>query len=116
MGQMWDLVQEWVDEQHRLAPSSRQVAMALGISQSTFSGWRDGLKDVPKRRTLWALHHLTHIPYRRIMDAAIEDAGLYDERLAKEAWLRWKASKGQGLLDDEPEAADQSGDALQEST
>lgn len=109
MGQLWDLVQEWIDEQHRIAPSNRQVAIALGVSQSTFKGWREGLTDIPKRRTLWALHELTSIPYRRLVDAAIEDAGLYDEEMAKDSWLRWKARQAERLLAKESEPV--SGDA-----
>lgn len=109
MGQLWDLVQGWIDEQHRFPPSDRQVARGLGVSQSTLSGWRDGMTEVPRRRTLWAIHHLTAIPYRRIVDAAIEDAGLYDEKQAEDSWTRWKVSKGERLLSDE------SGDALEQA-
>lgn len=84
VGKLWDLVEEWRADM-QFPPSPRQIALAIGVVPSTFSGWRDGLSELPKRHNLWELHVLTNIPFEQLMEAAIEDAGLFDRDTAKKA-------------------------------
>lgn len=92
MGKLWDLVEEWRDGM-QFPPSHRKIALSIGVVPSTFKGWRDGLSELPKRHNLWELHVLTNIPFERLMQAAIEDAGLFDPDVAKKAAIDHRKGK-----------------------
>lgn len=81
---LWNIVEEWRDSLE-FPPSYRQIALRLGVSQSTFETWKtEGAgREMPKRRNLLAISRLTGVPYRRVVDAAIEDVRLYDEAAAE---------------------------------
>lgn len=81
MGKLWNIIEEWRDGL-AFPPSYRQIALRLGVSQSAFDTWKDPTK-LPKPRNLLAISQLTGAPYRRVVDAAVEDTGLYDEKVAE---------------------------------
>lgn len=80
-GKLWALVEEWRDAME-FPPSYRQIAIRMGVSQSTFETWKNPT-EIPKRRNLLAISRLTGVPYRRVVDAAVEDTKLYDESAAE---------------------------------
>lgn len=94
MGKLWTLYQEWRDGME-FPPSHRQIAARIGISSSTIAGWRDGLAELPKRSTIWRLHEVTNIPFEALMQAAIEDAQLFDPKVAEQAALERASRKGE---------------------
>lgn len=91
MGKLWDLVEDWRTGM-QYPPSDRQIAIDIGVAPTTFSGWRDGLTELPKRHNLWELHRVTNIPFEAIMQAAIDDARLFDPEQAKLASMRRKGT------------------------
>ena len=81
MGKLWNIVEDWRDGMD-FPPSYRQIAMRLGVSQSAFDAWKNPV-ELPKKRSLLAISRLTDVPYRRVVDAAVEDTKLYDEASAE---------------------------------
>lgn len=88
---LWQIVQDWYDNQ-QVSPSWAKVADALGVSQSTFDTWK-APTEMPRRRTLWAIHELTRVPFKSVVDAAIESVNLYDAERAKAANLAHRKGK-----------------------
>lgn len=86
MGKLWDIVEDWRDGM-AYPPSYRKIAIALGVSQSSFETWK-APTEMPKIYNLLAISRLTAVPYRRVVDAAVEDTRLYDEAAAEEAAAR----------------------------
>lgn len=80
---LWRIMQDWFDSQP-VKPSWAAVAETLGVSQSTFETWKHPT-EMPRRRTLWAIHELTRAPFKTVVDAAIESVDLYDPKRAEAA-------------------------------
>lgn len=78
MGKLYDLIQEHIDAQ--VYPvSERQVAKALGVTQTTLKNWREPKRLIDKEHLL-AISRLTRNPYARVLDALLEDIGYRDEK------------------------------------
>jgi transcriptional regulator with XRE-family HTH domain len=78
MGQLWDLVQAYID---RHGTSERQLAKRLGYSSSgVFSNWRDP-RQLPSAQALARFAGLSGTPYQRVLDAVLTDAGYLPEPL-----------------------------------
>lgn len=88
---LWAILQNWYDRQP-VEPSWRKVAKKLGVVQSTFDTWR-APTEMPRRRNLWAIHDLTGVPYKTVVDAAVEAVGLYDPARAERAARDHEARK-----------------------
>jgi transcriptional regulator with XRE-family HTH domain len=71
VGRLWDLIEQHRDAQH-YPPSYRQLAIKLGVSQSTFETWK-APKALPTRESLEAISKLVGISYQTVLDAALED-------------------------------------------
>ena len=82
---LWKIIQDWHDR-HQAKPSWAKVAEALGVSQSTFDSWKKP-EEMPRRRTLWVIHQLTGVPFKTVVDAAIESADLYNPKRAEASHL-----------------------------
>lgn len=92
---LWTIVQDWFDKQ-QVKPSWAKVAEAMGVSQSTFDTWKNPA-EMPRRRNLWAIHELTRVPFKTVVDAAIESAEMYNAeraRVAQEAHRLKKERSG----------------------
>lgn len=98
MGKLWSLIQEWRDGM-QYPPSNRQIALDIGVAPTTFSGWRDGLSELPKRHNVWELHRVTNIPFDSLMQAAIDDANLLDPERARAASAARKKSAGAEVIE-----------------
>jgi len=57
-------------------PSGRQLARDVGVSASALSGWRRG-EHLPTPDHLRRLAKVIRTPYRRVMAAALIDAGYF---------------------------------------
>lgn len=86
MGKLWNILEEWRDGM-AYPPSYRKIARDLHVSQSAFDTWK-APTEIPKTYNLLAISRLTGVPYRRVVDAVVEDTRLYDEQLAEKAWRR----------------------------
>jgi hypothetical protein len=76
MGQLWALVQAYID---RHGTSERQLAKRLGYSSSgVFSNWRQP-RQLPSAQALARFASLSGTPYQRVLDAALTDAGYLPE-------------------------------------
>ena len=81
MGKLWNIIEEWRDGLE-FPPSYRQIAVKLEVSQSSFPSWEHPVK-LPERRNLLAVAILTGRSYRVVVEAAIDDVGLFDEKAAE---------------------------------
>jgi len=76
MGQLWDLVQAYID---RHGTSERQLAKRRGYSSSgVFNNWREP-KQLPSAQALARFAGLSGTPYQRVLDAVLADAGYLPE-------------------------------------
>lgn len=76
MGQLWPLVQAYID---RHGTSERQLAKRLGYSSSSsFDNWRNP-KSIPGAIYLARFAGLSGTPYQRVLDAVLVDAGYLPE-------------------------------------
>lgn len=91
MGKLWDIIENWRDGM-AYPPSYRKIAKDLSVSQSTFEGWKNPV-EMPKPHNLLAISNLTSVGYRRVVEAAADDTGLYDEKVAEEASKRHAARR-----------------------
>lgn len=91
MGKLWDIIEDWRDGM-AYPPSYRKIAKDLNVSQSTFETWKSPV-EMPKPHNLLAISNLTRVNYRRVVEAAAEDTGLYDEKVAEEYSKRHAARK-----------------------
>ena len=71
MGHLSDIVQTHMDAQpYRV--SERQVAQALGVTQTTLKNWRAPKRLICQGAPL-AISRVTHVPYSRVLDALLTD-------------------------------------------
>lgn len=77
MGKLYDLIQAHIDAQP-YGVSERQVAKAIGVTQTTLSNWREPKKLIEKKH-LAAISRVTGVPYLRVLDALLEDIGYLRE-------------------------------------
>jgi hypothetical protein len=93
MGRLWEIVETWrdgIDED--LRPSYRQIATAMRVAQSTFDGWSNTpLAEMPKRRNLYAISKVTDTPFHLVVQAAIDDADLFNVTPARDAFNKHAA-------------------------
>jgi hypothetical protein len=76
MGQLWDLVQAYLD---RHGTSERALARRLGYASSgVFTNWREP-KQPPSAQALARFASLSGTPYQRVLDAVLTDAGYLPE-------------------------------------
>lgn len=78
MGRLYDLIQAHIDAQP-YGVSERQVALKIGVTQTTLSNWREPKKLIGKEH-LKAISRVTGVPYARVLDALLEDIGYLHER------------------------------------
>lgn len=86
MGRFYDLIQQHIDEQ-RYPVTERQVAIQLGVSQTTLKNWRTPKKLIAKQHVV-DVAALAGVRYERARDALLEDIGYLtenDERSRKHA-------------------------------
>lgn len=74
MGRLFDLIEEHRDMHRPYAPSYKQIAERVGVSRQTLLNWRDPT-NLPTRDHLDRLAEATGVPYLRVLDAALHDAG-----------------------------------------
>lgn len=89
MGQLFDLIEEHRDKLRPYAPSYSKIAEHIGVSRQTLLNWREPA-SLPTRRHLERLGEVTGVPYLRVLDAALADAGYLPE------------SKRRGASDQDP--------------
>lgn len=73
MGAIGQLIQEHKDSQ-AYTPSSAAIAAAVGVSRSAIGEWIAGV-SMPKPDHLRRLSTVIGVPYLRVLDAALTDAG-----------------------------------------
>lgn len=73
MGQLYGLIQAHIDAQP-YPVSERQIAIKLGVTQTTLKNWRTPAK-LPAKKHLVAISELTGVPYQRVLDALLTDIG-----------------------------------------
>lgn len=78
MTRLWKL---WMDYRDRIPypPSERRFARDLGMSQTAFNNWQHGISRLPDRFNLARFARLISMPYERVLDAALHDAGYLPE-------------------------------------
>lgn len=91
MGKLWNIVEDWRDGM-AYPPSERQIARSLHASPSALKTWRNPEK-MPEPRSLAAIAEVTATPFHRVVQAAIDDVGLFDEKAAVEAWEKYKLKR-----------------------
>lgn len=72
-GHLWVIIQTHIDAQPYHV-SHRQIARAIGVSSSSLSNWKYAT-GLPSVENLHAIAEVTGAPYRRVLDAALIDAG-----------------------------------------
>lgn len=77
MGMLWDLIDGYRDRQE-WPPSYRQIAGKIGVSPTALMNWRT-ISRLPESEHLRALSDLIGVPYSRVLDAALGDAGYYEQ-------------------------------------
>jgi len=77
MGKLYDLIQAHIDAQP-YEVSERQVARAIGVTQTTLSNWREPKRLIAKEHLL-AISRVTGVPYLRVLDALLDDIGYLTE-------------------------------------
>lgn len=85
---LWRIVEDWRNGQP-IPPTWAQVAKRLGVSQSTFDTWK-APAEMPQRRNLWVIHELTRVPFKSVVDAAIESVDLYSPERARDAARKYR--------------------------
>ena len=77
MGRLYDIIQTHIDAQQHGA-SIRKVALAIGVSPTTVSNWRN-ITELPSRENLEAIARVTGVTYAAVFRAASIDAGYITE-------------------------------------
>lgn len=72
-GHLWAVIQEWIDD-HHYAPTQRQLAKRIGVSHGSITEWKYA-RSFPGPRALERLAAEMRVPYERVLDAALKDAG-----------------------------------------
>lgn len=100
MGNLWDLVQSYLDRQ-TFRVSERQLASKLGYaSSSTFDNWREP-KSLPAAQALARFAVLSEMPYQRVLDAALSDVGyLPQPAVTDEPLTRGRLNRDGKSIDD----------------
>lgn len=80
MGRLYDIIQKHIDDQ-AYPTSVRQVALALGVSPTTVSNWRN-ITELPTIQNLEAVARVTGVRYEDVFYAAAFDAGYIVEDIA----------------------------------
>lgn len=65
-------------------PSLAQIAAATGVSRQLMSKWVAGTAGLPLPANLASLARALGVPYQRVLDAALVDAGYYPRQPATE--------------------------------
>lgn len=73
MGRLYDIIQAHIDAQQH-GTSVRKVALAIGVSPTTVSNWRN-ITELPSRENLEAIARVTGAKYDDVFYAASVDAG-----------------------------------------
>lgn len=73
-GEVWRLIQEWLDVKQPYAPSQRKLAGQLGVSSSTLSEWKYG-RVLPGPAAVDRLAREIGTPYDTVLDAFLIDNG-----------------------------------------
>lgn len=73
-GALWAVIQQWLDTFEWNRPSQREMAKKLEVSKSTFSDYKYG-RTLPPSAFLASLSTMMQVPYERVLDAALRDAG-----------------------------------------
>ena len=73
MGRLYDIIQAHIDAQQH-GTSVRKVALAIGVSPTTVSNWRN-ITELPSRENLEAIARVTGSTYEEVFYAANLDAG-----------------------------------------
>lgn len=66
-------------------PSYSRIAAQAGVSRQVMSKWRAGTAGLPLAENLHALSRALSVPYQRVLEAALVDAGYYDPIPTKES-------------------------------
>lgn len=77
MGKLYGLIQAHIDAQP-YGVSERQVARAIGVTQTTLANWREPKRLIAKEHLL-AISRVTGVPYLRVLDALLDDIGYLRE-------------------------------------
>lgn len=91
IGALGRLFDEWQEGQ-RYRPSKRKIADNMGISPSSLDQWRTGTQPNPGH--LSALAREMHYPYRKLLDAMLEDQGYLPQPTAADRRTKVGAAKG----------------------
>lgn len=94
MGKLFDLIEEHRDRHRPYEPSYSQVAEQVDVSKQTLLNWRAPVK-LPTAEHLASLARITGVPYLRVLDAALHDAGYLPEPASKPRVRRGKGRGGQ---------------------
>lgn len=75
-GALWALIENYreAEDWRGKRPSGRTLASRVGVSPSAIEHWRFGRK-MPMPTNLRALAKVLGVGYRRVLDAALHDAG-----------------------------------------
>ena len=113
MGQLWGLVQAYID---RHGTSERQLAKRLGYASSgVFSNWRDP-KQPPSAQALARFAALSGTPYQRVLDAVLTDAGYLPEPQVTDEAIQLRRTPSGGRTRGQQRALDSSvGEESQDS-
>lgn len=82
-GHLWAIVQEWLDAQV-FRVSQRQLAAHIGVGHSTLTDWKYA-RTTPSPGDLRALATAIGVPYDKVLDAALIDAGYREPRTSNRA-------------------------------
>lgn len=89
MGRLYDIIQAHIDAQ-QFGASVRKVALAIGVSPTTVSNWRN-ITELPSRENLEAIARVTGVKYEEVFLAASIDAGYIKEPSVESVVLQRRA-------------------------
>lgn len=72
-GYLWAVIQEWIDA-HPYPPTQRQLAKRIGVSHGIITEWKYA-RSFASPQSLERLAAEMRVPYERVLDAALHDAG-----------------------------------------
>lgn len=79
MSQIGALIQEFRDGERGVV-SDAEIARQCGVTRGAVGGWIRGLSSMPKPEHLRKLALYIGVPYDRVLQAALADAGYYGSR------------------------------------
>lgn len=74
MGELGRLIQAHFDDQ-RYPVSVKRFAESVGVTRQTVGNWMEGMSKLPTAENLRHLASELGLPYRRVLEAALADAG-----------------------------------------